>query len=230
MNAEGRALERARQVWRVAQPTTEDAAAALRRVRARRALRSRAAPRRLVMAVVMLLAMGSALAWAASHGAGTPWPGSTTSAERLERGAQRAEKSLSGAAHRATPAEPMPAADAPLAEALPSPLESAAPKASAAAPARAQPSPAPAPSWGDVDRALAQRDEPGAKRALAGLASGGDGATRARAWLGLAQLAAGRGDCAEVTRHVGAIEREPAAPDEVRRMAQRLASNCKPSP
>jgi hypothetical protein len=82
-------------------------------------------------------------------------------------------------------------------------------------------------SWRAVDQALLARDDARAQRALNGLATSGDPTTRAKAELGLAQLAQGRGDCAEARRHALAARAVSGADPAVLRRAETLAQNCR---
>jgi hypothetical protein len=55
------------------------------------------------------------------------------------------------------------------------------------------------------DEALGARDDAKAEQVLEGLAKSDDATTRAKACLGLAQLAQGRGDCTEARRIAFAV-------------------------
>lgn len=80
--------------------------------------------------------------------------------------------------------------------------------------------------WGEVARAMQAQDQERAERALVALAR--RPATRAKAYLGLAQLAAGRGDCVEARRLAELVSRSPAAAADLQRQARQLAERCRP--
>ena len=82
-------------------------------------------------------------------------------------------------------------------------------------------------SWEQVDRALSRNDEAGARRALTGLAESRDAATRAKALLGLAQLAAAQGDCRHARSLAAEIAGTPGASARLSSRARNLARNCR---
>lgn len=82
-------------------------------------------------------------------------------------------------------------------------------------------------SWRLVDRALTDHDDTQAKALLEGLSTRSrDARTRAAASLGLAQLHAGRGECAEARRIAVALAAEPGVPMSMARRAQRILGVC----
>jgi hypothetical protein len=87
--------------------------------------------------------------------------------------------------------------------------------------------PARKPSWQAVDSALAAGDKPRAERTLRALARSGDVATRAKAQLGLAQLAAERGDCKKVRALVQEITVTGGVPRLLVQRGRRLAVECR---
>jgi hypothetical protein len=83
------------------------------------------------------------------------------------------------------------------------------------------------PSWQAVDEALVAGDDTRAERILHALSSSGDVATRAKAKLGLAQLAARQGDCEKVRSLVLELTLTPDVPRPLVRRARHLAVQCR---
>jgi hypothetical protein len=82
-------------------------------------------------------------------------------------------------------------------------------------------------SWTEVAEAMNQGDQQRAGHALRSMASSGDAETRHKALLGLAQLAAGRGDCQTTTRLRKQLELLGAA-NATLRTARELSTQCAP--
>jgi hypothetical protein len=101
------------------------------------------------------------------------------------------------------------------------------PGGSASASGPARPGPGSDPSWQAVDEALVAGDDARAARILHALSRSGDAATRAKAKLGLAQLAAEQGDCEKVRALVLEITVTPAVPRPLLVRARRLAAQCR---
>ncbi len=80
--------------------------------------------------------------------------------------------------------------------------------------------------WGDVSRALAAKDDVGARRALESLGSSSDARTRAKAQLGLAQLAASRGDCVRARTLANQVATGNEADPRTAARARALARRC----
>ena len=87
-------------------------------------------------------------------------------------------------------------------------------------------SPAPAASWRAVDEALDAKDDNRAKQALEGLAKSGDATTRAKARLGLGQLARAKGDCATARRIADEVSAQPDIDASVKKRARALSAEC----
>ena len=82
-------------------------------------------------------------------------------------------------------------------------------------------------SWETVDRALAAGEEVEAQRALEALAASSDPTTRAKALLGLAQLAAARGDCRRARTLAAKLARTPDVSPQLASRARNLARDCR---
>lgn len=108
----------------------------------------------------------------------------------------------------------------PEAEPPPAEPEAASPGEASAAPA------APSASWADVSRALSEKDDARAQRALSSLGQSSDPETRAKAKLGLAQLAASRGDCDRARALARAVAGSPDADPRTAARARSLARRC----
>jgi hypothetical protein len=81
-------------------------------------------------------------------------------------------------------------------------------------------------SWADVSRALAAKDDGRARQALESLGNDSDPATRAKAKLGLAQLAASRGDCDRARVLAGEVARSGEADARTASRARALIARC----
>ncbi|GMV15542.1 MAG: hypothetical protein AMXMBFR56_37660 [Polyangiaceae bacterium] len=220
---EERVLGLAREAWRAGEPSEARVELAARRIE-RKMRRGRSRPaRRHTLVLAFLVVFGGALAYAASGG-GKPWfgerPREASGAKlgvaargglgvAVEESARRARADIPAA----LPAEPAAAAEEPL----------ALPKAAAQKPGAA---PAPAASWRAVDEALDAKDDARAKLALEGLAKSGDATTRAKARVGLAQLAKSKGDCATARGIATEIAGMRGVEPSVVKRAGALASEC----
>lgn len=208
-------LDLARRAWRATAPTAEEVeAGALRIERALGTRRDRpVAARRWIAVTVATLVLGAALAYAAS-GRRSPAP---PAPPRPIVPASAVLPSPPAAAH---PIAPPPAPTDPEPRKLPRATPPApVPAASAAPPDRG--------SWQAVDSALAAHDEPRAARALEDLARSEDAATRAKARLGLAQLAASHGDCARARSLAQQIAAAPGIPGHLVDRARTIARECR---
>ncbi len=232
-------LELARRVWPAAQPSQEDVDAAVRRLR-RRLRRRRSRPRRAV-SVAVAIAVGciSAVAWAAASSwfaPSAPHPPLPPAAPALRAAAAAAltridsdsseqrEKAKAPAATAPAPAQP---ATRPQSPAAPPPAVQTAepPVAQTAERPQAPQTAEPASAWKQVGDALAAGDERRAAQLLDGLSKHGDAETRGKAALGLAQLAASRGDCARARALAAAVIGGGASPALTRR-AKTLMREC----
>lgn len=221
-------LERARAVWPYAVPSAEDVDAGVGRLR-RRIRTPRRFPRRLG-AILISLGLGTlgGLAWAAVDGWTTPVPAP------LNVSAPASRLALQSAARAAQPAV------------VPPDVESSSPKLESAhtmgpktsrTPAlepstpQVQPNAAPntaaqgATAWRDVSQAMSAGDEQRASSLLEALSKDGDAAARAKAKLGLAQLALSRGDCDAARRFASQVSAEQVSGPLARRAAE-LARRC----
>ena len=83
-------------------------------------------------------------------------------------------------------------------------------------------------SWREIDRALAAGDERGARRELHRLSKdeNEDATTRAKARLGLAQLAFSRGDCERAVAIAGAVARSEGIDEKVVKRAHDIVLKC----
>jgi hypothetical protein len=86
----------------------------------------------------------------------------------------------------------------------------------------------PGASWAEVSRALANKDDERARRALSSLGDSPDPETRAKAKLGLAQLAASRGDCDRARALARAVAGSSEADPRTAARARALARRCTP--
>jgi len=83
------------------------------------------------------------------------------------------------------------------------------------------------PSWSEVGEALERGDDDGARRALRELARRGDEPnTRAKAQLGLAQLAIAQGDCRKARAIAQSVARTPGLAEKVVARAHDLMLRC----
>ncbi|MCA9595646.1 MAG: hypothetical protein KC776_20165, partial [Myxococcales bacterium] len=81
-------------------------------------------------------------------------------------------------------------------------------------------------AWKQIGDALGAGKERRAAELLRGLAQSNDAQTRGKAALGLAQLAASRGDCAQARALAAGVIHDAASPTLTRR-AQALVSQCR---
>jgi uncharacterized protein HemY len=84
-------------------------------------------------------------------------------------------------------------------------------------------------SWHTVRQALGDGDHKQAERELTKLSETNDRATRAKAQLGLAQLAVSRGDCRSARAIALQVARTPALDDKLIERAHNVIIRCKPS-
>jgi hypothetical protein len=77
-----------------------------------------------------------------------------------------------------------------------------------------------------VSRALAARDDKNAKKALESLGDSDDATTRAKARLGLAQLAASRGNCSRARTLATEVATSSEADIRTAARARALAVRC----
>ena len=196
--------------------------------------------RRPIAALAFAVALGGALAYAASGGM-SDWfgePGASSSRPSLHGALRAGEGRLPprsrGEAATSAP-DPAAAAEPPAVAATSEETPGAAPSAdklesaskSSGALASKRASPAPAASWRAVDEALDARDDAKAKQALEGLAKSDDVTTRAKARLGLAQLARGRGDCTEARRIAFEVAAMRGVELSVIKHAQAIVLECR---
>jgi hypothetical protein len=199
---EERVLSLAREAWRAGLPSDAEAEFAAQRL-AKRFGRSgrRRRSRRTTLVLAFAVVLVGSLAYAASGGSAR-WFGSGRASEALPlRGAARVglgevpellDHAQSGQVAE-TPA-------APAAEPPPAPQLQGASAPMGGPVVKGEGTPNPAASWRAVDEALDAKDDARAKKALSGLAQSSDATTRAKARLGLAQLARSKGDCVEARR------------------------------
>jgi hypothetical protein len=81
-------------------------------------------------------------------------------------------------------------------------------------------------SWREVDEALGAKDDTRAEKALNGLATSNDATTRAKAKLGLAQLARSQNDCPRATALANEVITMPDVDPVVVKRAQVIAKAC----
>jgi hypothetical protein len=234
-------LEIARRAWQHTRPGEDEVDAAVRRVarrlRARDGVRRSRMPSLIVAFGLVLLA---ALAYAAVQRSGKGTATERPPPPPAAVAAQPATPPLAEQESEPSTAEPSlaePTSETPRGE--PSAAESgrgpAARRRTAEAPARApqaaagirEPEPESASTtWREVDEALGARDDTRAARALGELAASEDPQTRLKAQLGLAQLAASRGDCGTARRIASGIIAHPGVDPALARRAQRVAARC----
>jgi hypothetical protein len=238
-------LELALRVWRNSEPEPEEVDAAVRRVRrrlrARRGAKRSRAPSLLVAFGLVLL---GALAYAAVRGGGAGEQPEQPRSQTADTLPARGGTMVVAPPEREPPASQKRKLE--LLETARSDLSSASPpvatprRAPGAAGVRAatpelesEPPSEPASpeqdstTWRDVDSALGARDDKRAARALTELARSGERSTRLKARLGLAQLAASRGDCTSARAIATGIIAEPGVDAALARRAHRVASTCR---
>lgn len=247
-----RRLELVRRAWQADAADDAETEAAVRRLSRR--LEARRKPRdparRVLSLGIALLAFGATVAFAASGGrlpglggAGASEPRPATAPPLLER-LPAPEPPPSRVAPRSAPApEPESEAPAPAPRPAAAPRSGAAPRAPAPSAVRSAgeaPAPDPTPasgavaesaapasaSWTEVSEALAARDDGRARQALEALGRDADPTTRAKARLGLAQLAASRGDCAHARSLAQEVAASPDADARTSARARALAARC----
>lgn len=81
-------------------------------------------------------------------------------------------------------------------------------------------------SWREVDKALGDKDDTRAEKALNGLATSDDATTRAKAKLGLAQLARSQNDCPRATALANEVITMPDVDPVVVKRARVIAKAC----
>lgn len=220
---EERVLELARRAWRAGEPSEARVEIAARRIE-RRMRRGPSRPaRRHTLVLAFLVVFGGALAYAASGGAPGLFGGAPRAPEGQKLGSAARGGLGAGVEQSVRAARPK---SQPAALAVPvEPPAEATPAAKPAA-ARSPSSPAPAASWRAVDEALDAKDDARAKHALEGLAKSNDATTRAKARLGLAQLARSKGDCATAQRLAGEVASMEGVEPSVVKRAAALAGEC----
>jgi hypothetical protein len=221
---EERVLSLAREAWRAGLPSEAEAEFAAQRL-ARRLGRSgrRRLSRRSTLVLAFAVVLVGSLAYAASGGSAR-WFGSGRASDVAPlRGAARLGlgnvPELVKSLHAPSAAEPTPA---PAAE----PPSSPDPEANRALVAKSAGTPNPAASWRAVDEALDAKDDARAKKALGSLAQSSDATTRAKARLGLAQLARSKGDCAEARRLAFEVSAMHDVDPAVAKRAQAIVLEC----
>ncbi len=227
---EERILSVARATWRADQPSEEELARAARRVERRMKAKGRPRPaRRHTLILAFLIVFGGALAYAASGGRGSWFSERSPSPERnIERSVQSGLGVVVPTlpARGKTFAAPSSAAGSTLAEPSPGAPAASADRVASGSSTGARAVPAPAASWRAVDEALDAKDDGRATKALEGLAKSTDPTTRAKARLGLAQLARAKGDCAGAQRIATEVASTPGVDPSVVKRAQSLAAEC----
>jgi hypothetical protein len=248
-------LNLARRAWRATAASDRELEAGARRLRV--ALATRPGRRRIgsrtVAAGVGALVLGAALAYAAHSALSptvpapaspppTPKLGQVPSEPRPAAGAQRGASTRSDQTRRLSEAPPSdPGVAAPLAPTpraqrseppLPSSAEDIERKQSVSDPVHATGSgqgqaSADIATWRQVDEALSAGDSARAQTELERLTRSRDVVTRAKARLGLAQLAASAGDCQRTRSLVAQLSMSPGVPAELIARGRRLALQCK---
>lgn len=249
---ERRRLDLAYRVWHDAAPSDAEVERAVRRI-SRSARLSRAPARskvRLGPAMAVAVALVAVLAYASP---GSRARLGELSARVFDRAEQAAGPTVvpsatvpgAGAGAAARPTAPGLSPRAPAAERTPEPpaSPSARPattphsRTSAVAPRELEIAPAAPAStarfrtgeatWQDVNRALAANDEASASELLRDLErTGEDPATRAKATLGLAQLALGRDDCASAQRLARQVTATPGLDEKIIHRAHTVLIRC----
>jgi hypothetical protein len=229
-------LRLARRAWQADQPSEEQIEAAVRRVarriRLRRATRRSRGPSLLVAFAVVAL---GALAYAAAHRTSSqqsrkPAPAPTVQAPSAVPGP--ALESPEQTAHAGEPETLSLESVAEQSAGLPGGARRPAGSRVArevAAPPEAEEGEAeePSSSWREVDDALGAKDDARAARALSELAAADDPTTRIKARLGLAQLAASRGNCERARDLAQGILAEPNLDAVLARRAERILGQCR---
>jgi hypothetical protein len=239
---DSRRLEVARRIWFEAQPSDEEIERAVQRMQARAARpRRRSAHVRVGPAFAVAVALIAVLAYAApgsrsrlgelsrkvfgSGATGTdtaavsPRPSRLTLATGTELAPRSASADSVGSIAAASPE---PAFGTPGGER--SADSGRERERGSGAPASVRPRGA---TWQDVNRALAAGDDAQAASALRELEqSSPDGATRAKARLGLAQLALGRGDCSMARRMARSVAATPNLDEKLVHRAHTVLLRC----
>jgi hypothetical protein len=235
MNArQERVLELAREAWRADEPSEARVEVAARRIERQLRSRRRSRPaRRHTLVLAFIVVFGGAAAWAASGGAPRvfgfgPAPALPALLSTAARPGLGAGVAVLTARARVTSQITEPEAHAldPAAEpTLAAPGEPRNKTPRVAVVAEVAPA-APAASWREVARALDAKDDDRTRRALEGLAKSTDATTRAKARLGLAQLARSRGDCATAKRIAAEVAAMQGVESSVTQRAAALAAAC----
>jgi len=236
---ESRRLAIAQRIWHEAQPSEDDVERAVRRMQFRSARPARRARLRVGPAFALAVALIAVLAYAAPGPRAQITDGARRALARFGYGAQPVEPpvtehqgSSSGAA-LSVPASPTGGEKSRAAEA---PTEPTAPADKVEAPAAKAPDRVALGSvdakqrgatWQDVNRALAAGNDQSAATSLRELErTAVDRATRAKARLGLAQLAVGRGDCQTARRLARSVATTPNLDEKIVQRAHTVMLRC----
>lgn len=231
---EEKVLAVAREVWKKSTPSDERVEAAAQRIARRMRIASSRTTRRPLGYLAFAVVLIGALAYAASGGlsnesgprrtqqtpavpAVTQGDGNAVAREPVS-GALRAKSTPTP--NEATSAKPTsPATGSGSVAANGKHKKGTAPDPEAAAAAAAS-------SWREVDQALGAKDDSRAEKALTGLASSDDPTTRAKAKLGLAQLARSQKDCPRAATLANEVIATPNVDPAVVKRAQSIAKAC----
>lgn len=242
---EERVLSLAREAWKHAEPTDAESEFAAHRIarRMRRSARPRRSRRPTLILVFAVVALGG-LAFAASGGGWFGQSRPSSEGSRVQKAVRSgfgaapaslarvrvASKALAPKADSPEPTSPEQEGEARAGEpkaAVPAGGSgSAVGAASGAAGSTSSSQAPPAASWRAVDEALDAKDDARAKKALAGLAGSKDATTRAKARLGLAQLAKSKGDCAEARRLAFEVTAMPDLDPVLFKRARAIVLEC----
>jgi type IV secretory pathway VirB10-like protein len=239
-------LELAISAWRNTRPEQDEVDDAVGRVRRRlRARRWRPRTRGPSLVVAFGLVLLGALAYAAvkgSRGGDQPQPpragssalhalpagtASLATPEREQPSAQEGPRPVESDTLDPATSDPPRTAPHARAAAIPATPEADDPPPDSESPPAAASPEQTATAWREVDTALGARDDKRAARALTQLASSDDRSTRLKARLGLAQLAASRGNCSSARTIATGIIAEPGVDPALARRAHRVASRCR---
>ncbi len=233
---EERVLSVAREVWDKTRPGDEQTERAAQRIARRMRINAgRRTSRRPVAILAFAVVLIGALAWASSGGLfseeGGRRPAPTPKVDRA-----------GGEPSVVPPTEKHGASRAPAAKEKASVVETEEPKpeikqgptskpatTSASKSSKATPTHDPvaaASSWREVDEALDAKDDTRAEKALSGLASSKDADTRAKAKLGLAQLAQSKNDCDKARSLAREVAGTPDIDPAVVKRARAVENAC----
>ena len=218
MTREAELFALARNAFRAALPSEDEAHAAARKLALR--LRERARRRRLAPLLSVAFALAGALAYAAEAAPSLRAPAEPP--VPVEAPQSRAPD--------VTPTSAPPASNA-VAFTPPSPPPArATPLVTSAKPESRRPPPAPPPAtWAAVARSLARGDERGARRELERLSVNGNARDRANAGVELARLAAHHGDCSRAQKHLARARAQLGSSPSLTR-AEQAVKRCLLSP